>query len=59
MGQTHVQKYGKTLLKRIENGEIDPAFVITPTLPLDKAPDAYKMFHDKKDGCIKVVLKPE
>jgi threonine dehydrogenase-like Zn-dependent dehydrogenase len=57
-GQTHVQKYHKMLLERIEAGDIDPSFVITHRLPLDKGPKAYETFRDKKDGCIKVVLKP-
>src|SRR5205085_968766 len=42
----------------IDAGEIDPSFVITHRLPLEEAPGAYKTFRDKKDGCIKVVLKP-
>ena len=58
MGQTHVQKYLQPLLKKIEGGEIDPSFIITHTAPLADAPDLYKTFRDKKDGCIKVVLKP-
>jgi threonine dehydrogenase-like Zn-dependent dehydrogenase len=58
MGQTHVIKYLKPLLDRIERGEIDPSFVITHRLPIEAAPDAYKTFRDKQDGCIKVVLKP-
>ena len=58
MGQTHVQRYGKPLLEKIESGAIDPSFVITHRLPLEKAPEAYKTFRDKEDGCIKVVLKP-
>jgi threonine dehydrogenase-like Zn-dependent dehydrogenase len=58
MGQTHVQRYTEPLLKRIRNGEIDPSFVITHTVPLEDAPAAYKMFRDKTDECIKVVLKP-
>jgi threonine dehydrogenase-like Zn-dependent dehydrogenase len=57
-GQTHVAKYHKHLLTRIEKGEIDPSFVITHRLPLSEGPDAYKTFRDKKDNCIKVVLKP-
>jgi threonine dehydrogenase-like Zn-dependent dehydrogenase len=58
MGQTHVQRYMATLLDRIQRGEIDPAFVITHRLPLEAAPDAYRMFRDKRDGCVKVVLRP-
>ena len=58
MGQTHVQRYTEPLLKKIQDGEIDPAFVITHQIPLEEAPSAYKMFRDKTDECIKVVLKP-
>lgn len=58
MGQTHVHRYLKPLLEKIEQGDIDPAFVITHKLNLDDAPDAYRTFRDKKDGCIKVMLRP-
>ena len=57
-GQTHVQRYLEPLLRRIESGEIDPSFVITHTVPLEKGPEMYRTFREKKDGCIKVVLKP-
>ena len=57
-GQTPVQKYWHMLLKKVEAGELVPSMVITHELPLDKAPEAYDMFNNKKDGCIKVVLKP-
>jgi threonine dehydrogenase-like Zn-dependent dehydrogenase len=57
-GQTHMHRYMRPLLKKIEAGEIDPSFVVTHRLKLDDAPGAYKTFRDKKDGCIKVVLKP-
>lgn len=57
-GQTHVQRYMQPLLERIQNGEIDPAGIITHRLPLDDAPQAYDMFKNKQDECIKVVLKP-
>jgi threonine dehydrogenase-like Zn-dependent dehydrogenase len=58
MGQTHVIRYMKPLLDRIERGEIDPSFVITHRVPLEHAPQAYRVFRDKQDHCIKVVLKP-
>jgi threonine dehydrogenase-like Zn-dependent dehydrogenase len=57
-GQTHVRKYADDLLRRIDEGEIDPTFVVTHVAPLGKAPELYKTFRDKKDRCIKVVLKP-
>jgi threonine dehydrogenase-like Zn-dependent dehydrogenase len=58
MGQTHVQKFMKPLLERIRKGEIDPTFVITHRLRLQEAPEAYRMFADNKNGCLKVVMKP-
>jgi threonine dehydrogenase-like Zn-dependent dehydrogenase len=57
-GQTHVQRYLRPLLKLIEEGRIDPSFVISHRLTLDQAPQGYAMFRDKQDECIKVVLKP-
>jgi threonine dehydrogenase-like Zn-dependent dehydrogenase len=57
-GQTHVQRYMQPLLQRIQNGEIDPAVVITHRLALDDAPYAYDIFKNKQDDCIKVVLRP-
>jgi threonine dehydrogenase-like Zn-dependent dehydrogenase len=58
MGQTHVNRWTDDLLERIVQWQIDPSFVITHTVPLEKGPDMYKVFRDKEDGCIKVVLKP-
>ena len=58
MGQTHVHRYMRPLLERIENGDIDPSFVVTHELPLSRAPEAYDVFARKDDGCIKVVLSP-
>jgi len=57
-GQTHVHKYLPRLLRHIENGDIDPSFVVTHCVSLDDAPEMYETFRDKKDGCIKVVMKP-
>jgi threonine dehydrogenase-like Zn-dependent dehydrogenase len=58
MGQTHMQRYMRPLLERIQKGEIDASFVITHRMKLDDAPEGYKMFRDKQDNCIKIVLKP-
>lgn len=58
MGQTHVNRWTDDLLQRIVEGQIDPAFVITHSVGLEKGADMYKTFRDKEDGCIKVVLKP-
>jgi threonine dehydrogenase-like Zn-dependent dehydrogenase len=57
-GQCHVHKYLRPLLARIENGEIDPSFVITHELGLDETPHGYDIFKHKKDNCEKVVLHP-
>jgi threonine dehydrogenase-like Zn-dependent dehydrogenase len=56
-GQCHVHRYMQPLLERIQRGEIDPTFIITHTLPLDQAPEGYRMFNNKEDHCEKVVLK--
>ena len=57
-GQAHVQRYMRPLLGRIQNGEIDPSFVITHRMRLEDAPKGYDIFLNKTDDCIKVVLKP-
>lgn len=58
MGQTHVKRWTDDLLRRIEEGELDPSFVITHTVGLEDGPEMYTVFRDKQDSCIKVVLKP-
>lgn len=57
-GQTHVQRYMRPLLERIQNSEIDPTFIITHRLRLEDAPEAYETFKNKQDECIKVVMSP-
>jgi threonine dehydrogenase-like Zn-dependent dehydrogenase len=58
MGQTHVHRYLAPLLERMQKGEIDPTFIITHRFPLSNAPQAYDVFRNKQDGCVKVVLTP-
>lgn len=58
MGQTHVHRYMRPLLDRIQQGSIDPSFVITHRYPLEAAREAYHLFNNKEDSCIKVVLTP-
>jgi threonine dehydrogenase-like Zn-dependent dehydrogenase len=57
-GQTHTHRYLAPLLEKVVAGEIDPSFVITHRATLEDGPDLYQTFRDKKDGCIKVVMKP-
>lgn len=57
-GQTHVKRWTDDLLGLIEEGQIDPSFVVTHSAGLEQGPDMYNTFGDKQDGCVKVVLKP-
>ncbi|MEA2778510.1 MAG: hypothetical protein QOK29_54 [Rhodospirillaceae bacterium] len=57
-GQTHVNRWTDDLLRRVQEGQIDPSFVITHRVSLEDGPEMYSTFRDKRDGCIKVVLKP-
>ena len=58
MAQTPVQHYLPKLLRLIEDGKIDPTEIITHRASLEHGPELYKTFRAKKDGCVKVVLKP-
>lgn len=58
MGQTNVHRYLPKLLDYIERGDIDPSFIVTHVVGLDKAPKMYEIFKAKSDDCVKVVLKP-
>lgn len=58
MGQTHVNRWTDELMEMIEEGPIDPSFVITHTARLADGPEMYNVFRNKQDSCIKVVLKP-
>lgn len=57
-GQTHVKRWTDELLGLIDEGQIDPSFVVTHSVGLEQGPDMYNTFRDKQDGCVKVVLKP-
>ena len=58
MGQTHMQKYMKPLLERIEKGQIDPSYIISHRITLDQAPEMYKVWRDKKENVTKIVIDP-
>lgn len=58
-GQTHVQKYLRPLMQLVEKNEIDTTFIITHRMSLDEAPQGYKLFAQKQDGCVKIVLNPQ
>jgi threonine dehydrogenase-like Zn-dependent dehydrogenase len=57
-GQCHVHRYMRPLLERIEAGDIDPSFIVTHQLALEDASRGYETFKHKREGCVKVVLKP-
>lgn len=57
-GQTHVHRYMRPLLERIERGEIDPTSIITHRLSLEDAPKGYEVFLNKEDRCEKIVMTP-
>jgi len=57
-GQTHIHKYMRSLIGRVEAGEVDLSYIITHSLPLSEGPSAYKVFTEREDRCIKVVMKP-
>ena len=58
MGQTHMQAYMKPLLKTVEDGQIDPSFLISHRCGIEEVPDMYKMWRDKQDGVTKIVIDP-
>ena len=57
-GQAPVVHYMPKLYEMITNGDIDPTQIITHRVPLEKASEAYKIFHDHEEESIKFVLKP-
>jgi threonine dehydrogenase-like Zn-dependent dehydrogenase len=60
MGQCNVKKWIDDLLPLVDD-PADPLGVLdltTHAVPIEEAPQAYKAFQEKTDGCIKVVLKP-
>jgi threonine dehydrogenase-like Zn-dependent dehydrogenase len=58
MGQTHMHRYMRPLLERIEKGQIDPSFIISHRITLDEAPEMYKLWRDKKEQVTKIVIDP-
>jgi threonine dehydrogenase-like Zn-dependent dehydrogenase len=58
MGQTNMHNYMKPLLERIEQGQIDPSYLISHRITLDEAPEMYKVWRDKKDNVTKIVIDP-
>ncbi|MEC7749420.1 MAG: glutathione-independent formaldehyde dehydrogenase [Chloroflexota bacterium] len=57
-GQCNVKKYNAYLRDMIISGRATPSFVVSHSVSLDEAPDAYKKFDQRVDGYTKVILKP-
>ena len=58
MGQTHMHKYMAPLLKLIEDGRIDPSFLISHRIGIEQTPEMYKTWRDKQDSVTKIVIDP-
>ncbi len=58
MGQTHMHKYMAPLLKYIEDGRIDPSFLISHRIGIQQVPEMYKVWRDKQDAVTKIVIDP-
>jgi threonine dehydrogenase-like Zn-dependent dehydrogenase len=58
MGQTHMHKYMRPLLEKVEQGKIDPSRIISHRITLDQAPEMYKVWRDKKQNVTKIVIDP-
>lgn len=58
MGQCPATAYAEELLGWLQQGKIDPTDIITHRLSLDEGQRGYEIFDEKKDDCIKVILKP-
>lgn len=57
-GQAHGQRHWRHPLERVESGSPDPSFAATHRMPLDKAAEGYKLFLEKREGVMKIVLEP-
>lgn len=58
-GQAQVHMYIDQCFELVRTGKVTLDDIITHRLPLSKASEAYDMFKEKTDNCVKVVLKPE
>src|SRR5688572_11204711 len=56
--QASVKRLLPRLIEHVQNGILDPKKIITHRVPLEEAADAYRIFSDKLDNCIKPVLIP-
>ena len=59
-GQCHVRRWTDDIRQVLDRSEdvLGVELLATHRLPLERAPEAYAMFQEKSDGCVKVVLRP-
>ena len=57
-GLTQAQRYVPTLLDHVKTGRVDPSYLLTHKLPLDRGPEGYQIFKKRRDECLRVVLDP-
>jgi threonine dehydrogenase-like Zn-dependent dehydrogenase len=58
MGQTHMHKFLKPLLHHIEQGHIDPSFLISHRVGIEQVPEMYEKWQKKEEGVTKIVIDP-
>ncbi|WP_347058181.1 zinc-dependent alcohol dehydrogenase [Blastococcus sp. HT6-30] len=56
--QVHAQRYIPELLRRMEAGELVTEHLATHVMPLTEAPEGYRLFKEKEDGCVRAVFQP-
>jgi threonine dehydrogenase-like Zn-dependent dehydrogenase len=57
-GQAPAHKHIDVLLKYVVDGKVKLDDIITHRLPLSEVAHAYKIFKEKEEDCVKVVLTP-
>lgn len=52
------QRYMPEMLRHVQEGSLDPSFLITHRMSLEESPRGYEMFKKKEDGCLRAVFQP-
>ncbi|MBF6168846.1 glutathione-dependent formaldehyde dehydrogenase [Streptomyces gardneri] len=56
--QQNGQRYVPRMFDYIQQGDLDPSYLITHDMPLEDAVYGYDVFKNKKEGCIRSVFRP-
>jgi threonine dehydrogenase-like Zn-dependent dehydrogenase len=56
--QMHGQRYIPMLLERMARGELVTEYLATHVMPLDEAPEGYRLFKEKQENCVRSVFLP-